>query len=207
MPASSSAAAPAGVRAAERRRGRAVAGIPLGRRTRAGRLRWYLVEVPHGRERSMCESLRRVLPADVLEDAFVAMTERWSKCSGAWSRETRPLYEGYVFAATRDAAALDKALRRVTLPARLVGSQGRFFSPVDEGALAWLGSVMDAGRVVRSSRGRIVDGVLHIDSGPLAGQEERVAKIDRHRRVCWVRVGAEESGFTVALPMEVPFKS
>lgn len=197
----------AGERIALNRRGGAEVALPLGHRVPKGRLRWYLVEVPQGRERSICESVCRVLSGDVIEEAFVPMAERWIKSSGAWKRAVRPLYSSYFLAATRDVAALDKALVRVTFPAQLVGSQGRFFSPVDEGALAWLGAVMDVGHVVRSSTGRIVNGVLQVTAGPLRGQEERVIKIDRHRRTCLVRVGEGTGGFTVTLPLEVPFKS
>lgn len=207
MRASASVLAPADERVAERRGAKAAAGIPFGCRASKGRLSWYLVQVPQGRERFVCEHLRRVVSADVLEGAFVAGVERWIKRGGVWSTEVRPLHERYVFAATRDVAALDKALGRVTFPAQLVGSQGRFFSPVDEGALSWLGTVMDAGHVVRGSTGRIVNGVLQVTAGPLRGNEERVIKIDRHRRTCLVHVDEGVGGFTVTLPLEVPFKS
>lgn len=207
MPASASVLTPADERVAERRGAMAAAGIPLGRRASKGRLSWYLVQVPQGRERFVCEQLRRVVSADVLEGAFVAGVERWIKRGGVWSTEVRPLYERYVFAATRDVTALDKALGRVTFPAQLVGSQGRFFSPVDEGVLSWLASVMDAGHVVRSSIAVIEGGMLRVTAGPLVGHEASVVKIDRHRRSCMVRVGGRDGTSTVTLPLCVPRKS
>ena len=41
----------------------------------------------------------------------------------------------------------------------------------------------------------IVDGVLHVIDGPLVGQEERISKVDRHRRRCTVRVADGDGGF------------
>lgn len=207
MPSGSSAIALSSSCVAERRVSRPESVLPLGRRTPKGRLRWYLVEAPRGRERVTCQNVCRVLPADVLEDAFVPMVERWVKRAGTWSVQTHPLYAGYFFAAARDADALDKALQKVTLPTRMVGSEGRFWSPVADDALAWLGSVMDSGHVVRTSTAEIVDGTLRVTEGPLAGHEASVVKIDRHRRSCMVRVGGRDGAFTVTLPLCVPRKS
>ena len=39
------------------------------------------------------------------------------------------------------------------------------------------------------------------------GQEERVAKIDRHKSVCWVSVGDAGGGFHERAPLVVPFRS
>lgn len=41
---------------------------------------------------------------------------------------------------------------------------------------------------------------------PLVGQKARVARVDRHRRRCWVPVGDADSCFTECMPLDVPFK-
>ena len=71
----------------------------------------------------------------------------------------------------------------------------------------WYRSVLDDNGVVRNSVARIEDGVLHIEQGPLVGQEARVKKIDRHKRWCLVDVGEGDSAFRELLPLDVPSKT
>ena len=46
--------------------------------------------------------------------------------------------------------------------------------PMPDDAQDWYRSVLDEDGVVRNSVARIEDGVLHIEQGPLVGQEARV---------------------------------
>ena len=48
--------------------------------------------------------------------------------------------------------------------------------PMPDDAQDWYRSVLDDDGVVRNSVARIEDGVLHIEQGPLVGQEARVKK-------------------------------
>ena len=68
-------------------------------------------------------------------------------------------------------------------------------------------SVLDDNGVVRNSVARIEDGVLHIEQGPLVGQEARVKKIDRHKRWCLVDVGEGDFAFRELLALDVPSKT
>lgn len=55
-----------------------------------GRVRWYLVHTPIGKERETCEKVRRIIPHDLMQDAFVMQKEFWFKRDGAWSLQTKP---------------------------------------------------------------------------------------------------------------------
>lgn len=35
-----------------------------------GRVRWYLVHTPNGKERETCEKVRRIIPHNLMQDAF-----------------------------------------------------------------------------------------------------------------------------------------
>ena len=185
----------------------AAPGLPLGRRTPKGRERWYLLRVPEGRERALCEELKRLVPEDLLKDAFALRKERWFKRAGEWSLAPIDMYRGYAFAVSPDAAGLARALSKLTLPASLVGTGTRSWAPLADEAAAWYESVTDDSRVIRSSTAVIVDGVLHVTDGPLMGQEPRISKVDRHRRRCQVRVVSGEGAFSEQAPLDVPFKS
>ena len=42
-----------------------------------GRVRWYLVHTPNGKERETCEKVRRIIPHELMQDAFVMQKEFW----------------------------------------------------------------------------------------------------------------------------------
>lgn len=181
--------------------------LPMGRRTPRGCERWYLLRMPEGREATLCAELKRLLPGSVLKDAFVLRKERWMRRAGTWFLEPVNMYRGYAFAISSDAAGLAKAVSGLTLPVELVGTDVRSWAPLADEAAAWYAAAMDASHVIRSSTAVITDGALHVQSGPLVGQEARISKVDRHRRRCQVLVGEGDTAFTEQAPIDVPFKS
>ncbi len=172
-----------------------------------GRVRWYLVHTPNGKEREICEKVRHIIPHELMQNAFVMQKEFWFKRDGAWSLQTKPMYKEYFFVATHDAAALDRALAQLSFGCRIAGSRERAYMPMPDDARDWYRSVLDDDGVVRNSVARIDDGVLHIEQGPLVGQEARVHKIDRRKRWCLVDVGEGDSSFREVLPLDVPIKT
>lgn len=183
------------------------AGLPAGRRTPRGRTRWYLVQTPAGMERSTCDKLRKIIPENLLSDAFVLCKERWVKRAGVWRIETVQMYQEYFFAETSDVQGLNSALQKLSFHVDLVGARERACMPLADDAREFFEQVADARHLIRNSVGVIEDGVLHVQEGPLVGQEQRVVKIDRHKRRCWVSVGEPGNGFLETLPLDVPFKS
>ncbi len=182
-------------------------GLPAGRRSPRGRLRWYVLRVPEGRERATCERLLRVLPRAVLADAFALRKERWFKRGGVWRLDTVPAYRGTALAQTSDVRALAKALAGLTFPAELAGAFGASYMPLSDEAAAWLVGAAGPEHVLRNSVAVIEGGVLRVERGPLVGQEARVSRVDRHRRRCLVRVTDADGGFTECMPLDVPRKS
>lgn len=176
--------------------------MPLGRCVPAGRLRWHVLRVPEGREQAACERIARLLPDGLADDVFVPRRERFVKRSGSWSLQAAPMWRGYAIAAARDAEALAKALGRAGAQAGLVGLTAEGWAPLAPEFQEWLAAVMDGAHVARASVGRIDEAGLRVDFGPLVGCERSIAKVDRHRRQCWVRV----CGLDVPLPLEVPVK-
>lgn len=181
-------------------------GMPIGRRTPRGKRRWYLVHVP-GREQATCDKLKRIIPRTLLEDAFVLRRERIRKRHGEWITDTIPMYEGYIFVVTRDVNALDKELKKLSFPAQICKGDSRFYAPLAEEAQAWYEQVMDASHTIRKSTAVIIDGVLHIQDGPLVGQENRVTNIKRRLSLCEVAVADGGGGFSETVPFVIPFKS
>lgn len=176
--------------------------MPLGRCMPAGRLRWHVVRAPEGREQAACDRIARLLPDALADEAFVPRRERFMKHDGSWSLKAAPMWRGYALVSTRDPEALAKALGRAGVQAGLVGLTAEGWAPLAPEFQEWLASVMDGAHVARASVGHIDAEGLHVDFGPLAGRERSIAKVDRHRRQCWVRV----CGLDVPMPLEVPVK-
>lgn len=183
------------------------AGLPVGRRTPRGCSRWYLVHVPEGMEASTCKKVRALVPGGLLEDAFVLSKERWMKRSGAWSLREIQMFPEYFFVASSDVLGLNKALSKLSFHVEVVGASQRACAPLADEAKAFFDGVTDVGRVIRNSVGVIENGVLRVVSGPLKGREDRVVKVDRHKRRCWVRVGEGADQFLMTLALDVPVKS
>ncbi|MFR2031775.1 MAG: hypothetical protein ACLS3M_10555, partial [Collinsella sp.] len=53
-----------------------------------GRVRWYLVHTPYGKERETCEKVRRIIPHELMQDAFVM--QRSSGLSGTAPGRSKP---------------------------------------------------------------------------------------------------------------------
>lgn len=172
-----------------------------------GQVRWYLVHTPLGQEQSLCNKIKNLIPKSLLQDAFAIQREYWFKRQGTWELQLKPMYPGYFFVATRDAAALDRALARTSLRVRIAGSEQHAYQPMAPEAQAWFENALDASHVLRNSIATITNGVLCIQSGPLVGQEAHVRKIDRRKRWCQVAVGEGEGSFSEVLPLDVPIKN
>ncbi|MDO4890558.1 MAG: hypothetical protein Q3963_04290 [Coriobacteriaceae bacterium] len=182
------------------------AATPKRARMPRGKSQWYLVHAPK-REQATCDKLRKVVSPDFLDDAFVLRKERWRKQGGEWQCSIVPLYQDYFFVATKDAAALDRQLAKLSFPARIAKGDGRTFVPFSPEAQEWYEGMMDDAHVIRSSVGVIVDGALQLQEGPLVGHEASVIQVNRPKRTCFVSVDDGENGMRECVPLVIPFKS
>lgn len=151
--------------------------------------------------------MKKVIPKELLEDAFVMRRERVKKYHGEWLTTTTLMYPEYFIVVTRDANAFDKELSKLSFPAHIAKGDNRFYAPMAEEAQAWYERVMDGAHVIRTSTAVVIDGELQIQKGPMVGQEARVIKYDRRKCICTVAVGEGGGGFTECVPFVIPFKS
>ena len=144
----------------------------------------FVVQVVPSREDA---AARRVaaLGGDAVQTCFPLRRQMLRKKAGAWNYALEPLFPGYLFLASDDPEAVDFALRRSTQPDLMLGADGRLATLSDAEA-ALVHALADAQGVVRSSRGRIVEGDLVVEYGQIVGLEELVRRIDRHHRAAWL---------------------
>ena len=160
---------------------------------------WCAVRVRTGREAAVAEALRRALPSSVLADAFVPRKERWLRRGGAWSLQTVPMYPGYLVAVTKDAEAFARAAWKASFK---VEPTGRL-----DAERRWIEANADAAHIGRGSEGVMDGDKLHVTSGPLVGQEDRILKVDRRERACAVLICCEDGrAVTELFALRVPEK-
>ena len=179
--------------------------MPAAGRRAAGGARLYAVGAGLGHEFALCSRLRRLMPAELLLDAFAPKKEKWFKRGGAWSLQAKPMWPGYLLVSTPDPEALDGLMLRMSSPRRLAGGAAGGFAPLDGAVGSWLLSCMDASHVVRGSVAYVVGGSLRVASGPLVGREPSILRYDRHKRTALVALTpAGASCPCEALALDVP---
>lgn len=157
--------------------------------TKDNQPRLVALRAPRGARVACARALRTGLAVDAFELSCMEL----HRIRGAWVVEARSAWPGYVL--VEPASGVD--------PSELADALGAV------GALTSLESALvrrlgGATHVIQISQGRIVDGRLAVDFGPLAGLEPLISRIDRHRRLAWLE---PEPGRAIAVGLEVTSKS
>lgn len=172
-------------------------------------LPWLVLQVTPGREDVAARRVRAVA-GDTACDCFALRRQTFFRERGVWGLRETLAYPGYLFAVVRDEDAFLDALSLIATDGiRLITS-----GPKGAGAPARL-AVREARlirelageiHVIEASVGRIVEGQLVVDRGPIRGREDLVTRIDRHRRSAWLDMGLLGSR-SVSVALEVVSKT
>lgn len=148
---------------------------------------WYVLTCPEGNEAEVLQTCRERIAADVLEKAFVFTWDRMKRYLGSWHVETHLMFPGCVFLeGNKDGRELFRSLEEY---------QTLFFFmqvekcavPVEEKEEKLLRELCGHTFHLGMSKGVIKDGVTHVTEGPLAGKEQMITKIDRHKRLAFLK--------------------
>lgn len=74
---------------------------------------WYVIQVRTGTEREIIQQCRRVISKEVLEKSFLPCFEEMKRYKGAWHKEEKLLFPGYVFLISEDPERLYQSLKTV----------------------------------------------------------------------------------------------
>lgn len=148
----------------------------------------YVLQVPGGRERMARDLLQKLL-GDRIGECFVPLYEAMRRVRGEWRREERRLFPGYVFVTTGDVDALAQHLHELPFFARLVGGHDEQYVPMTPEEVGWLQALTNVEtHTVELSQGIIEGDEVKIWRGPLKGQEAKIKKIDRHKRLAYLEM-------------------
>lgn len=125
-----------------------------------------------------------------LSHTFTYTYERMRKYEGSWHVEIIEMFpehrflEGYPF-----------------------GTENGFWQKLSEKEEEFLRKLFGKEHHLKMLRGYILDGVLHIVYGPLKGMEKSIRKIDRHKRLAYLKKPQGKLGETVLAGLEIVYKS
>ena len=121
------------------------------------------------------------------EEVFVPLVERMTKVRGEWEVVRTRLFPGYVFIETDRPGDLYMRLKEVKAMTRLLKT-GEEITPLYREEEEYLRSLEDEEHVVRYSEGYLEGERLVVTSGALKGQEGKIRKILRHKRLVVLEV-------------------
>lgn len=168
-----------------------------------GKSRVYVVQVVGGREKRARDAIAREL-GELAEDCFIPSCEIPKLVHGTWQKREGLLFPGYVFVQTAAPRGLLKALPKVGGLTRMLGVTGDSFSALSDEEVAWLDAVTESGGHVMAMSEAVQEGDrVIVTAGPLRGRESEIVRVDRHKRLAWIRVQMLGRETTVKVGLEV----
>ncbi len=134
---------------------------------------WYFVDCQGQEEKEALALCRKHLSKEAAKDVFVLTYDRMRRYEGAWHMEKRLVFPSYIVVDSEDGALL----------AEEMGNKGKGMMPVGEEAEHFLRFLYGDCHHLKMSQGVIRDGIPQVTAGPLKGFEQRICRIDRHRRL------------------------
>lgn len=142
---------------------------------------WYVIQVRTGTEREIVKQCQRVLLQGVLRRSFLPCYEEMKRYKGAWHKERKLLFPGYVFLISEDPEQLYQKLKCVIGLTKLLKTGEEIISLTEE-EIRFLMKFGGKEQLVKMSTGFMEREQVVILEGPLKGMEGYIKKIDRHKR-------------------------
>lgn len=136
---------------------------------------------------------RKYLSRPAVSDIFVLTYDRMRRYEGAWHMEKKLLFPSYVFLESEKGTLLSDEMSKF-LPYAFINEAGHSQRICDTGENSGLIRMNEkAERFLKflygnqyhleMSKGIIQNGMPRITAGPLKGMEQRILRIDRHKRL------------------------
>lgn len=144
---------------------------------------WCVVHVRDGGEGRIEDFVAGLLPESMKVRCFHLIRGRRKKYEGQWHTVYEDLFPGYVFIDTDQPDRVYKELKKTPKP-RLLFSDDEYVSTLEKHESALMEKLADKNGMIGISRVRIrEDGKIHCLSGPLEHMEDRVRRINLHKRI------------------------
>lgn len=149
---------------------------------------WCVVHVRDGGEERIEDFVAGLLPKSVKARCFHLIRGRIKKYEGQWRTVYEDLFPGYVFIDTDEPDRVYKELKKTPRP-KLLFSGEEYVSTLEKRESDFMESLADRSGRIGISRVRIgEDGKIRCLSGPLKAMEDRVKRVNLHKRIAEVEI-------------------
>jgi len=145
---------------------------------------WYLLPCRKREEQKILAICIEKMPKKAVSDSFVLTFDRMRRYEGAWHLERQLMFPGYVFLESEGEKFLLEELERC---GAILRPKAQLFQ-VNREEEEFLKRLCGVSHHLEMSRGIIKKGNTWITEGPLKGMEERISRIDRHKRLARVEM-------------------
>ena len=150
--------------------------------------RWYVIQVPSGKEVPLCELIMRAAGNSLVSECFCPSFATQKKIKGEWKNVTQTLFPGYVIAVTGNVDELKHRLNCVSEFTRLL-KMGEGFVPLSFAEQSWLSEYTSKGdREIPMSMGVMEGDKVRVISGPLKGREALIISINRRKCLAFIKM-------------------
>lgn len=165
---------------------------------------WYVIHVKYEKYNDLLNYFNS--QEDV--HAFQPLIEKWFSNSQVKEYQSTLMYPDYIFIVTRlDNKQFVEKYKGVFMSIKRFAEllYNEEFLSLDKSEQSLFEKILDGHNTIKHSSGKIVNSVLKIEHGPLMGMEDMITKIDRHKRIAFLK--CEMLGQTMKVPLEVTSKS
>ena len=163
---------------------------------------WYVVQTISGEEQKCLEVCERKLDTSSYNKMFIPKYIAKIHYQKQWHNRLNRLFPGYFFIDTEQIDTVSAALQDVQRFTKVLRN-AETIAPITKEEQSFLESMMDEDYIVRYSEGFLIGDKVYITEGPLRNQSGLIYKIDRHRRLAYLRINL----FGRETPVEVGFSA
>lgn len=150
---------------------------------------WYILQCRIGQEKQRLITLKKKLTSNAAEDIFLFQCQRLWKNDGCWKLVRKDMFPGYIFIQSGNPEYLSDELKQLKGIVKAMEEPGYLFSVYQEEE-QYLRELCGKEHVLNISYGYKDQkaGVSHIIKGPLYGWENRIKKLDWHKRYAQIEI-------------------
>lgn len=169
---------------------------------------WYVLYCPKTNEEDILQSCKKNISGTVLKDAFLLTYERMKRYQGSWHLEKEKMFPDYIFLESDDGEGLYQELEPYRLAVQPVESgYDKILLPVESEEEQLLQELCGNERNMSMSKGIIRSGITQVTEGPLKGKEHMISRIDRHKRLAFLKMPGFSAGAALKAGLEITEKT
>lgn len=184
---------------------------PMAKPCKNPEINWYVIYTKSGKEEIVLNYFSILTKS--YQELFLLWYEHAWREGGVWCKKEKIVYPGYIFVVATESQImrLQFEIKKIPELTKILKDVSGKAIPLWPDEVAFLEKsskkIQDGKRVIEMSHGSIHGKKLNIIDGPLVGQENRIKKIDRHKRIAYIETPGWVLKKEIALGLEIPEKN